>query len=243
MTTIAVYQDYVHNTGSLLMTLQNCGVTIRHVDAGGITGGALEGASVLVMPGGADLFYCEKLNGAGNAAIRAFVEAGGGYLGICAGAYYGCSQLDWNAGEIAGGRELGFIDAVATGPVTAFIENGDITKSWYGAVVLDVPASPSFRALYAAGPLFKNLAGDTDVLARYADLAGAPAVIGRRVGRGHVVLSSPHIECTSASFASGRYRHRAASATHEARVAAELAGHDAAQLAFFKAMLTRAGGF
>ena len=42
-------------------------------------------AVMFVMPGGADLPYCAALNGAPNARIRRFVEAGGTYLGICAG--------------------------------------------------------------------------------------------------------------------------------------------------------------
>jgi len=235
---IAVYQDYVHNNGSLLMALQTLGHDVLFVDAAAITQGELtqSKADALIMPGGADLYYCEKLNGAGNAAIRAFVEAGGGYLGICAGAYYGCSALDWDNNAIGGGRELGFVDAVATGPILQFIQNGDIKQSWYGAPSISW-GDRRFKTLYAAGPVFENPQGDIDVLAQYDDLGGAPAVIGRRVGRGYAVLSSPHIEAFGDTFAAGRYAHNNANYAHEQNVAAQLQADIETQRDFFAFIL------
>jgi glutamine amidotransferase-like uncharacterized protein len=48
-------------------------------------------AVLLAVPGGADLPFCKALNGAPNERIRRFVEEGGAYLGICAGAPAGKS--------------------------------------------------------------------------------------------------------------------------------------------------------
>ena len=79
-------------------------------------------ALALVMPGGADLFYCQKLNGEGNRQIRKFVEQGGVYLGFCAGAYYGSSYCDFaytvhpNKHYTIGPRELAFYPGHAVGP-------------------------------------------------------------------------------------------------------------------------------
>ena len=73
--------------------------------------------TLFVMPGGADLPFCAALNGAPNQRIRQFVERGGAYLGICAGAYYACRKIAFHAGTegaICGPRELGFLDALAT---------------------------------------------------------------------------------------------------------------------------------
>ncbi|UUZ62721.1 BPL-N domain-containing protein [Polaromonas sp. P1-6] len=55
-------------------------------------------AVLFVMPGGADLPFCQALNGAPNERIRRFVEEGGAYLGICAGAYYACREIAFHAG-------------------------------------------------------------------------------------------------------------------------------------------------
>jgi len=231
---IALYQDYVHNNGSLILALQDAGASIVQVDAAAIIGGTLASVDTFIMPGGADLYYCEKLNGAGNKAIRIFVEAGGSYLGICAGAYYGCTALDWNDHQIDGARELGFVNATASGPIRAYMQDGDIEKSWYGAAVLEWQGQ-NFKTLYAAGPLFKNITGDIDVIARYA--GGEPAVIGKRVGTGYVVLSSPHIEVTGAHFTSGRYSHNAKFEVYERQIATELTPYNAIQQEFFAFVL------
>jgi len=68
-----------------------------------LSGGWEDGAALLVLPGGADLPYARRLNGPdGNGRIRAFVaERGGAVLGLCAGAYYLCSRVEWEAGEAA----------------------------------------------------------------------------------------------------------------------------------------------
>ena len=42
-----------------------------------ILDGVLQGKNIFVMPGGADLPYCKKLNGIGNEKIRKFIEDGG----------------------------------------------------------------------------------------------------------------------------------------------------------------------
>ena len=75
---------------------------------------------LLVMPGGADLPYCRHLNGPANDLIRQFVIEGGTYLGLCAGAYYGCSRVEFEVGtvlEVVGERELSFFPGTATGSV------------------------------------------------------------------------------------------------------------------------------
>lgn len=229
---VAIYQDYVHNHGSLAMALQDRGIQYAFFDADMIIGGALSMVDLLIMPGGADLYYCEKLNGEGNDEIRTFVENGGGYLGICAGAYYACTQLDWNKGEIAGSRELSFIDATATGPVFDYILDGDIEKSWYAAVDLTW-GEQTFATLYEGGPLFD---GAKDVTV-YASYDRGAAVIGKSVGKGQVVLSSPHIEINADTFARGRYMHRNTSSDYELFVADELSGDVDAQNAFFDFIL------
>ncbi|MEW5299670.1 MAG: hypothetical protein WDW36_002662 [Sanguina aurantia] len=70
------------------------------------------------MPGGADLPYCRLLNGQGNNMITEYVKGGGSYLGLCAGAYYGCSSVEFEPGssmEVSGDRELAFFPGVAVG--------------------------------------------------------------------------------------------------------------------------------
>eukprot|EP00878_Enallax_costatus_P006658 GHUV01006977.1.p1 GENE.GHUV01006977.1~~GHUV01006977.1.p1 ORF type:complete len:456 (+),score=139.45 GHUV01006977.1:2006-3373(+) len=75
-------------------------------------------AALLVMPGGADLPYCKHLNGKGNKLIKEYVRSGGSYLGLCAGAYYACSRVEFEPGsqlQVVGDRELAFFPGVARG--------------------------------------------------------------------------------------------------------------------------------
>ncbi|PNH07957.1 Biotin--protein ligase [Tetrabaena socialis] len=95
------------------------GVQARYVGTAELLEGSWRSTTLLlVMPGGADLPYCKLLNGRGNRLLRDFVEAGGSYLGLCAGAYYGCSRVEFEPGsalQVVGDRELGFFPGVARG--------------------------------------------------------------------------------------------------------------------------------
>lgn len=221
---IFVYDDAKHNQYSLMRALQYLALEWRICGAADILDGVLTPADTLIMPGGADLFYVEKLNGAGNQIIRAFVEEGGIYIGICAGAYYGTARLDWDNGDIAGTRELAFYQGTAIGPIYEFIEDGDITKSWRKTVTLEWADGTITHSHYQAGPVFEPDADcAAEVLARYADLPGVPAAIVKcRVGKGTAILSSPHIEVTQATADQEIYAHQNPSVTRDLQEAEKL---------------------
>ena len=61
------------------------------VDGAAIRAGALDGADVLVMPGGAAHLQARELGAEGRAKIVSFVRGGGGYIGTCAGCYLSIS--------------------------------------------------------------------------------------------------------------------------------------------------------
>lgn len=231
MTTF-LYQDYVHNNGVLHRALMDARGDVRLCDARDIVDGILadDPHGVLVIPGGADLYYCEKLNGAGNVAIREWVTGGGTYFGICAGAYYACQSIAWGKGtaqEICGPRELAFYPGMATGPVYEYIEGADIESAWDGVARIDAgDAGRDLAVYYAGGPAFTG--GDdapgVTVLARYADLPGRPAAaVECRVGAGRAVLCAPHPEYGVDSLTRSHYNHRNASAAWRQDVADRLA--------------------
>ena len=106
--------------------------------------------SLLIMPGGRDLPYVKKLQGKGNRNISDFVRNGGSYLGICAGAYYGCSLVQFAQGdpllEVVGPRELAFFPGISQGPVflgfdyasSAGAKAADIQLTQAGSEMLDL---------------------------------------------------------------------------------------------------------
>ena len=221
---IYLYDDATHNQYSLIRALQDLRLEWRICGAADIIDGFLSPSDTLIMPGGADLFYCEKLNGNGNRKIREFVESGGTYIGICAGAYYGAARLDWDKGDIAGVRELAFYQGMAIGPIYDFIEDGDITQSWRKTVTLEWADGTTTPAHYQGGPVFYPDAGcKAAVIARYADLPGAPAAIVRcRVGKGVALLCSPHLEVSQDSAMQEIYAHQNPSVTRDLHEAHKL---------------------
>ncbi len=175
----------------------------RLVTAADVIGGkAFENCGLFIMPGGADIPYCRKLDGAGNRTIRAFVESGGVYLGICAGAYYGSASIRFqgSGGEmIAGPRELGFLPGVAEGPLTALAPPYDETLHSAAVTQLVFPDGSQGGAFYFGGPAFTyKESPDIRVHARYAALPGTPpAIVEIAAGKGKAVLSGVHPEASA----------------------------------------------
>lgn len=165
-----------------------------------VDGRVLGMADLFVMPGGADLPYCKKLDGAGNDNIRAYVEDGGTYLGVCAGAYYGCEAIEFHKGqdgEIVGERELALAPATAIGSISQFAPSYDLTL--HSAAVIALKGS-GYQAYYHGGPYFQ-LNGKTDILAYYDLPFVAPAIIRSKVGKGTAILSGVHFEIHPAHLA------------------------------------------
>lgn len=162
-----------------------------------VSGRIFSDCGIFIMPGGADLLYCQKLNGGGNANIRRFVEDGGTYLGICAGAYYGCREIAYHIGrrdEICGARELAFIDACAYGSlpeIAGYYDETLKTAAWVN-IITD---AGTFKSFYHGGCAFDVADPAAQVIARFADLPGTPpAILEKKVGKGRVILSGVHFE-------------------------------------------------
>lgn len=174
--------------------------------------------ALLVMPGGADLGYCRVLNGEGNRRIKAYVQMGGAYLGLCAGGYYGCARCEFEVGkvregmEVIGNRELSLFPGTCRGlAFPGFVYHSEagtraaelkVDKAALPAGASDVPET--FRSYYNGGGVFVDAEQYHDrgveILASYDDdLAvdsgkGTAAVVYCKVGEGKVILTGPHPE-------------------------------------------------
>ena len=171
--------------------------------------------SLLVMPGGRDIPYCEELNGEGNRRIRHFVDNGGSYLGICAGAYYACEAIEFAKGdpvyEVCGKRELKFYPGLGIGPVYPGFEY----ESNSGAKAIEIITSCDLVDLsqknritvhYNGGlyfapptsvPTTPHIYGDTRQVLAYYPKEVYPAIVSIICGKGLVVLSGVHIEASA----------------------------------------------
>jgi biotin--protein ligase len=172
--------------------------------------------ALLVFPGGADLGYCRTFNGEGNRRISRYVNSGGSYLGFCAGGYYGSARCEFEVNDpkmaVVGERELSFFPGTCRG--LAF--EGFVYASEAGARAADIrihkdaftdvkeSTGETFKSYYNGGGVFvdanKLKSRGVEVLASYTeDLhvdsgEGKAAIVYRKVGEGHAILTGPHPE-------------------------------------------------
>ena len=160
---------------------------------------------ILVMPGGADLPYCQQLNGVGNENIRQFISSGNIYIGICAGGYYGARDIEFTGQsyrngskksyEINGARELALFSGTAIGSIEEFTDGQlyDETVKSKAMVTLDYANGQQDEVYYHGGAYFTaDEDADFKVIATYSD--GKNAVVSGNFGQGQYLLSGVHFE-------------------------------------------------
>ncbi|MGC2595433.1 MAG: BPL-N domain-containing protein [Rhabdochlamydiaceae bacterium] len=155
--------------------------------------------SLLIVPGGRDVFYHSLLNGKGTDKIRSFIEKGGKYLGICAGAYFACKKIEFEKGgplEVCAPRSLQLFPGSATGPAYG------LNKYSYGSLQGTEAAKISWNhgdchvyfnggCTFAAEESFPHV----KPLSFYLDLPGRPpAILEIEIGKGLALLSGVHFE-------------------------------------------------
>jgi glutamine amidotransferase-like uncharacterized protein len=175
----------------------------ERISASSIIEGGLKEVSLFIMPGGRDRPYHAALKGAGNAQIRSFVENGGTYLGICAGAYYGCKKVEFDRDfplEVCEERELAFFSGTAIGP--AFGKGTFEYGSEKGARMAKIgTAGGTLEVYYNGGCFFEGDFTHVEILARYLDLPNhPPAIIECSIGKGKAILSGVHLELSGHSL-------------------------------------------
>jgi|SRR5579862_4927397 len=160
---------------------------------------------LLILPGGRDCFYHSALDGVGTDKIRAFVQSGGGYLGICAGGYFGCDRIEFEKGEpleVCGARSLRFFPGVAKGP--AYGSNRYSYESARGAEAAPISwGDETCHVYFNGGCIFEADAHipNMKILSRYLDLLN-PAIVQMSIGEGMAILSGVHFEYQPILFSS-----------------------------------------
>ncbi len=175
---------------------------IEEISESDVLNGKLRGYRVLILPGGTANGERDALGKAGCRAIGKFVSDGGGFVGICAGAYV--PALGWKDSmkdmELIN-AELCDLDHWVRG--TQIVECIALTKGGMHPVPFKIHFENG--PIFAPGkdpylPVYTPLAGyKTDLYAKDApagQMAGRDAIIASRCGRGRVILFSPHPELT-----------------------------------------------
>ena len=178
---------------------------ISRITAAEIQSGKLAEVDVLVHPGGSGGGQGKALGEKGRKAVRDVVRQGGGYLGVCGGAYLATNDYEWS---------LNLIDAKVVDKRHWARGNGDVQLqlSKEGAVFFS-QTEPVISIHYAQGPLLARPEWDNPDVPNYESLAifkteialkGAPqgimartsAAVRAQYGKGRVFCFSPHPELT-----------------------------------------------
>ena len=187
------------------------GLTWEEVNKNTINEGGLIGNyRGLFMPGGWAGDYNRDIKPAGDQHIRDFINQGGAYIGMSAGAFYACDITIWEGNvydypsNIFNGDCIGPIVEIAPWPnyvMTTMNMNSNHPANLY---------EPSQRSvLYYGEPYFVAHSGqEMQVLARWIvpsnpSLDNTPGIIGFNYGLGRVLLVGPHPEIEEDSARDG----------------------------------------
>ena len=166
------------------VALDKLAIPYREADEQDIKGGGLSNCGLLIVPGGYTMRYVDALGKEGFERIREFVAEGGGYIGICAGAYIAARSV-----EVPGRPPgLGIIEIENERGVGKGLRHILITKEDHPVVK---GCNRQLEIWYQNGPMMKAGKG-VEVLATYEE--GSAAIVCSSYGRGRVVIFSPHPE-------------------------------------------------
>ena len=188
---IAVYQgDRTYSgPGDVTSALESVGVYPRYLTAIEVRQGALKAFDTVIVPGGSQDVQAYALGPRGIEQIRAFVEAGGNYLGICAGAYlayrsaYGLTLIDAaSAGRGTVGTKIEIRQREGGHPVF-YGYDSVIPGLYYGGGPNFEPSEGAIAFLNEVPETWEN-----------KDLKGAAPFLEGTRGLGKVLLSGPHPE-------------------------------------------------
>lgn len=192
------------SVNDLLFVLEKLdNVSIARLTAGQIRSGKLADLDLLIQPGGSGSAQGRNLGDVGRQEVRAFVQDGGGFVGICAGAYLASADYTWS---------LNLLDAKVVdrkhwnrGNATVDIAMTDVGKQFFRTRM------KTLSIFYGQGPLlapanrpdiedYETLAVfDSEVAENGAPsgvMIGTTAIAKGRFGKGKVVCFSPHPEMT-----------------------------------------------
>jgi glutamine amidotransferase-like uncharacterized protein len=179
------------------------GFEVKTITAEQIRDGALKDFDVLIHGGGSASKQGETLGNKGRDTVKEFVAKGGGFIGICAGAYLASAQYKWS---------LGVLDARVIDGAHWARGEGDVKLQLTSAGKKALqPEKETCTIHFENGPLLGP--GKKDDIEDYEPLAtfetemrkndappgimkGTTAIARGKFGKGRVVCFSPHPEKT-----------------------------------------------
>ncbi len=155
----------------------------------------------IFLPGGWAYNYKKSIRDSGDQNIRDLISSGGAYIGMSAGAYYACDNVEWEGSDypyylnLFHGDCIGPIDEIAPWPnyvMTTMSMNQGHEANAYEPATEDV--------LYYGEPYFMPYLGqEMQIFASWNVPSNSladkqPGIIGFNYGNGRVLLVGPHPE-------------------------------------------------
>jgi len=202
---------------SLLPPVEAFMVQAEDLQAGRVlpADGERAGFDVLVFPGGSTEADLNALGRSGCEAVRKFVQSGGGYCGVCAGAFLGLHLELLQAerctrdaeGEKKAERDPFMVKACFTKIGRRLLwsegrshrkeheesKDGSVRVRYHNGPLLQVPKASPAKVLC-------RMSSTPDAECAPAALNGSAAVLMQNVGSGRAIIISPHPESTQDSL-------------------------------------------
>lgn len=163
------------------------GVRFSYATSSKLTSAKLKGYNLLILPGGdGGSVYLGSIS---KSVIQNFVKNGGGYMGICAGAYSAVSRVDghyngWGIAPHFNAKSVSYIGktkmAITSSGASVMKRNGTVTLSHYNGGAMYRKSS--------GGLIFGTYADSKTKYKGYAD------IVGDYYGKGRTVLIGSHPE-------------------------------------------------
>lgn len=173
----------------------------------------LEGYDIILAPGG--LIGYDKYGEFDSASVRAFVKAGGGYYGTCAGAYAGCLRTQADETGLINADTGERVEAIGVNETTGkaiypTVQGAGLTQAICHTFYHVAPAQFAFTSKgqsllkqkaqieidHHNGPTMDCHGSSCNMIATFASTQqrGSGAILVDTYGKGNVILISPHPE-------------------------------------------------
>jgi glutamine amidotransferase-like uncharacterized protein len=194
------------------------GCQVTTIQGDDIRAGDLDSFDVLVWPGGHYPAYWDAVGSNGKLKIQEFIDGGGGYFGICAGAYYACDYMVWMDDDnfpppeykVEGDElNLDLFPGVAHGPIFEIADRPDpgwaiarIDITTHSHPITD--SVPDYVEMFYFGGPYIQPYGEANytVLGTY-NITETAAMVSCSYGTGRVFLVGPHGEIEEGSDRDG----------------------------------------
>lgn len=173
------------------------GYDVSLIDADSVNYTILEKYDLICFPGGDMYQYSQNISDDGLEKVRVFIHNGGGYIGICGGAYFTGEKIFWQGDQLPM-NSLAIFPGITRGPINEIAPFPHCKMCKTNIVSTSHPitqAEPDTTWIcYCYGPIFLPYEGaELEILGRY-NIGGQPSMAAFEYGKGRVFIIGTHPE-------------------------------------------------